>query len=304
MERDDKILVWGEGVTSKIAFDHPELLQKYPERIFAMPISEGCIVGAGLGASLVGAKPVIDLSFDDLAPRVMDEMLNHAAKVRYVTAGESRCSMIVKMDLPPVRCAQTGQRLESLFMHIPGIVIAVPSTPQDAKGLMTTSLRADDLVLMVEDRWITTKQEVPEEDYEIPFGRAAIKTEGSDITVLTYGYMVLQAMELVEYFGKKGIGLEVVDLRTLAPIDMSSIEKSIKKTGRVIVLEGGWKTCGVGAEICSLIAENLMNHLVAPPVRLAAKNTHIPTSAALRMKVFPTTEEIISSVETAMAGNR
>ena len=157
MLHDPKVIVWGEGVTSRSFYDYPDLLTTFPDRVQNMPISEAAIVSAGLGASLVGMKPIVDLSFDDLSPRVMDEVLNQVAKVRYVTAGNSKPSIIIKMDLPPVRCAQTGQRLEALFMRIPGIVLAIPSTASDAYCLMKSSLRTEDVVIMVEDRWITSK---------------------------------------------------------------------------------------------------------------------------------------------------
>jgi pyruvate/2-oxoglutarate/acetoin dehydrogenase E1 component len=296
MSKDDKICVWGEGVSSKIAFDYPDLLKSFHNRIQNMPISEACIVSAGLGAALIGLKPIVDLSFDDLAPRAMDEILNQAAKVRYVTAGESKPSLIIKIDLPPVRCAQTGQRLESLFAHIPGIAIAIPSTPSDAKALMKAGLRTNDVIIFIEDRWITTKEFV-HTDADLKFGTAAVRRRGKDLTLVTYGYMVKQALEVADSLSKRGIELEVLDLRTLAPIDWPSIFASVKETGRIVTLEGGWRSCGIGAEICSTLSENLMEHLHSPPLRLAMKMTHIPTSSALRMKVYPSNEEIIDSIE-------
>ncbi|MDA4111213.1 MAG: hypothetical protein OK439_01640 [Thaumarchaeota archaeon] len=295
LRENDKICIWGEGVTSKIAFDYPELLRSFPHNIQNMPISEACIVSAGLGASLIGLKPILDLSFDDLVPRAMDEILNQAAKARYVTGGESKPSMIIKIDLPPVRCAQTGQRLESLLMRIPGVAVALPSTPSDAMGLMKASLRTNDVVIMIEDRWITTKEHVSPN--EIKFGTAAIRRKGSDVTLISYGYMILQAQEIANDLAKRGIDVEVLDLRTLAPLDVNTIFDSVKKTGRVITLEGGWRSCGVGAEICTMICENMMDQLDSPPIRLAAEMTHIPTSSALRMKVFPSKEQIIQSIE-------
>jgi pyruvate dehydrogenase E1 component beta subunit len=243
MKQDETVFLWGEGMRSKVAFDYPELLKAQSSRVYSMPISEASIVGAALGAALVGLRPVVDLSFDDLVPRAMDEILNDVAKVRYVTGGESRPRLIIKFDLPPVRCAQTGQRLESLFLHIPGLVVAVPSTPSDAKGLMKASLRAGGPVILVEDRWITTHEEVPDGDYEVPFGKAALRKEGNDVTILTYGYMVSQALDAAKSLSAEGIVAEVVDLRSLAPLDLDLVFSSVKRTGRVVIVEGGWGTC-------------------------------------------------------------
>lgn len=301
MHGDKSIFVWGEGERSKLAFDYPKLLRSFHQRILSMPIAEASIVAAGLGAAIIGLKPIIDLSFDDLSPRVMDEILNHVAKARFVTGGQNKPAMIIKMDLPPVRCAQTGQRLESLFARIPGLVICVPSTPYDAKGLMKASIRSGDVVIMIEDRWITTRQPVPLNDYEVEFGKAAIRREGEDVTIVTYGYMALQAMEAAEMLGSTGVNAEVVDLRTLAPLDLPNVFKSVEKTGKVIILEGGWKSLGIGAELSALITEHAMHNLDSPPLRLAAKMTHIPTSSALRMKVFPETESIVKCAENLVA---
>jgi pyruvate dehydrogenase E1 component beta subunit len=300
MKQDETVFLWGEGMRSKVAFDYPELLKAQSSRVYSMPISEASIVGAALGAALVGLRPVVDLSFDDLVPRAMDEILNDVAKVRYVTGGESRPRVIIKFDLPPVRCAQTGQRLESLFLHIPGLVVAVPSTPSDAKGLMKASLRAGGPVILVEDRWITTHEEVPEGDYEVPFGKAALRKEGNDVTILTYGYMVSQALDAAKSLSAEGIIAEVVDLRSLAPLDLDLVFSSVKRTGRVVIVEGGWRTCGVGAELSALIVESCMEELESPPARLAMKMTHIPTTSALRMKVFPSNDDIRTSVMKLM----
>ena len=299
MLEDPRIYVWGEGVTSKIYFDYPDLLKSFPDRVQDMPISEAAIVSAGLGASLVGMKPIVDLSFDDLAPRAMDEILNQAAKVRYVTGGNSNPSMIIKFDLPPVRCAQTGQRLEALFWRIPGIVLVIPSTPSDAYGLMISALKTEDIVLVIEDRWITAKESVSRQR-EIKFGSAALRRTGKDVTIVSYGYQVLQAMDAADLASKKGIEAEVLDLRSLSPLDWSSIFDSVKKTGRLITLEGGWQSSGIGAEICASISEHSLSDLHSPPVRLAAKMTHIPTSSALRMKPFPSTQNLIEAIEKIM----
>ena len=301
MERGDQVYLWGEGIGSKVAFDYPTLIRRFPTRIQTMPISEACIVGAGLGAALVGLRPVVDLSFDDLVPRAMDEILNDVAKVRFVTGGSSTSPIVVKIDLPPVRCAQTGQRLESMFMHIPGLLVAIPSTPYDAKGLMKSSLRGDDPVIMVEDRWIEEKEAVPEDDYQIPFGKAIIRRDGEDATILTYGFMVKQALEIAAGLSRDGVEVEVVDLRTLSPLDVTSIFASVKKTGRVVIVEGGWRSCGVGSELSSIIVEECMGSLKKAPIRVAGKMTHIPTSSALRMSVFPSNAEIKSAVKKVTA---
>lgn len=293
--KNEKICIWGEGVTSKIAFDYPDLLKNFPTHIQNMPISEACMVSAGLGASLVGLKPIVDLSFDDLLPRALDEILNQATKARYVTSGVSKPSMIIKMDLPPVRCAQTGQRLESMLMHAPGIAIAVPSTPSDAMGLMKSSLRTEDVVVVVEDRWIAMRESVSPD--EIDFGKAIIRRKGNDLTLVTYGYMVYQALEAAEKLAPRGIDLEVLDLRTLVPMDTGAILESVRKTRRLATLEGGYRVCGIGAEVCSLVCEKMMDQLDLPPVRLASDMIPIPVSPALRMKVFPSTDDISKSIE-------
>ena len=280
-------------MSSKLGFDYPALVRTFPERVVSMPISEAAIVAAGLGASLVGVRPVVDLSFDDIVPRAMDEILNQVAKARYVTAGQSQPSMTIKIDLPPVRCAQTGQRLESLFACIPGLVVAVPSDPYDAKGLMKACFRSGDVVLMIEDRWITTKQVIPSRDYSVEFGCAKVRKSGTDVTLVTYGFMVLQAMEAAAILEKEGVSLEVLDLRTIAPLDLTTILSSVRKTGRIVTVEGGWKRGGLGAEVSAFVAERMMDKLVSPPRRIAAETTHIPTSLALRMSVFPHVEEIV-----------
>jgi len=294
MEVDDRVCILGEGVKNKVAYDYPPLFEKFRDRLYNMPIAEAGIVGVALGAALAGLRPIVDLNFFDLILRAMDEVFNQAAQAKYVSNGQNDFTLIIKTDIPPPHCAQTGRRLESLCIYSPYVKVAIPSTPSDAKGLMKAALKSRDVTLIIEERAIRLKEKLPESDHVIPFGEAKIVRKGHDLSIITYGIGVGLALDIAGYFANKGMELEVVDLRTLAPIDRAVLSETSKKTGKVLIIDfsGG----AVAASICSMIIKDSMYYLKAPPITLATKCIPIPASKAVRTRIFPTFQDGVDAV--------
>jgi pyruvate/2-oxoglutarate/acetoin dehydrogenase E1 component len=260
MARDETIFVLGEDV---IAHGGPYavtrgIAERFPDRIRQTPISEAGIVGTAVGAALCGMRPVAELMYVDFVTCAMDEVVNQMAKVRYMFGGQTDVPVVLRLPSGSARliAAQHSQSLEAWFMHVPGLQVVVPSTPYDAKGLMKSALRGRDPVMFIEYKRIYTQEgEVPEEEYTIPFGQADIKREGKDVTIIATGPMVGKALEAADSLAQEGIEAEIVDPRTLVPLDKETIFASVEKTNRVIVTDEEVKRGGSGAEIASLIAE-------------------------------------------------
>ena len=300
MERDDSIIVLGEDV---IAHGGPYAVtrgidEKFPGRIRQTPISEAGIVGTALGAALCGMRPVAEVMYVDFATCAMDEVVNQMAKVRYMFGGQTDVPVVLRLPSGSARllAAQHSQCLEAWFLHVPGLQVVVPSTAYDAKGLLKTALRGKDPVLFMEyKRLYTNEDEVPDEDYAIPFGQADVKREGNDVTIVATGPMVPKALEAAGLLAPEGIEAEVVDTRTLVPFDKATVFASVAKTNRVIVTDEEVKRGGTSAEIASLIAEECFDSLDAPVKRLAAAEVPMPFSPELEKLVVPKTEHLVAA---------
>lgn len=301
MQRDSNVFILGEDVGFYGgAFKITEgLFAEFGEkRVVDMPIAEGLIVGAAIGAAMVGLRPIAELMTVNFALLAMDQIVNHAAKIHYMFGGKARVPIVIRAPGGGGKqlAAQHSQSLESYFLHCPGLKLVMPSTPEDAKGLLKESIRDDGPVIFLEhENLYNTKGEVPSEDYTTPFGKASIKRNGRDLTIVAYSNMVLTALEAAEQLEKEGISVEIVDPRTLNPLDIHTILASVKKTNRVIIVEEDWKTGGVGAEIASQIYENALTSLDAPIIRVAGKDTPMPYAKNLERAAIPQVEDIIQA---------
>jgi pyruvate dehydrogenase E1 component beta subunit len=273
------------------------------ERVRDTPISESAIIGTAVGAAITGLRPVAEIMFGDLTALAMDQIANQAAKIRYMFGGQARCALVIRTPFGAgVNIASHhSQSLEAWFMHVPGLYVAVPSTPYDAKGLLKTAIRGNNPVFFCEHKLLyPIEGEVPEEDYTVPFGKADVKKEGSDATIVATLYMVHVALKAAKSLEKEGINAEVVDLRTLTPLDKQTIMRSVKKTGRIVIVSEDCKTAGVSAEIAASVAEEALDYLDAPIKRLAEPDTPIPFSPPLEQYVIPNEKTVIKAVKEVM----
>ena len=287
MRRDPSVFIIGEDVAEagtpfKVL---KGLVEEFgPERVIDSPISEAGITGLGVGAAMTGLRPVVDLMFGDFVTLAMDQMVNQAAKIHYMSGGKLKAPMVIRTTLGATRrsAAQHSQSLHAWFSHVPGLKVALPATPYDAKGLLKTAIRDDNPVVFFEDKLMYQKKgPVPAEEYTLPFGVADVKREGSDITLVATSSMVYVALEAAELLARDGLSAEVVDLRTTFPLDKETLIESAKKTGRALVIDEGYERYGVTAELASVIAEGAFYYLDAPVKRMGAMDVPIPFSPVL-----------------------
>jgi pyruvate dehydrogenase E1 component beta subunit len=302
MRRDPLVFAMGEGIAERGgSFKVTEGLVKEfgPERVMDTPISEASFTGCGVGAALVGTRPVVEILFVDFTGLIMDQIINQAAKYEFMSGGQGNVPMVLRTQGGAGNglAGQHSQSLEALFYHIPGLKVVMPATPYDAKGLLKASIRDDQPTIFIEHKLLyMTKGEVPENDYIVPLGQADIKRSGDDITLITYSYMTLKCLEAAETLAHEGISVEVVDLRTLTPLDKETILESVEKTGRAIVVHEAVKRGGVGGDIASMIMEEAYDDLDGPVKRICGKNTTIPYNLELEKACVPSVEEIIEGV--------
>ena len=307
MRRDPKVLVMGEDVAEQggIFGCTRGLLDEFgPERVRNTPISEATFVGAGVGAASAGMRPVVELMYMDFAYVAMDQILNQAAKIRYMFGGKAKVPLVIRgqQGIGRGNAGQHSQSVEAMFMHIPGIKVACPSSPEDAAGLLRTAIRDDNPIMFFEHKALySSKGEVPDdEEFSIPFGKAYIVKQGKDATIVATLLYVSKALEAATLLEKEGISCEVIDPRTLVPLDMQTIVESVKKTGRLVIVHEAHKTCGVGAEIASQAVEEAFTYLDAAPVRLGAKQCTLPFNLGLENAVVPQVSEIIEVVKKTL----
>jgi pyruvate/2-oxoglutarate/acetoin dehydrogenase E1 component len=270
------------------------------ERVRDTPISESAIVGTGVGAAITGMRPVAEIMFGDLTALAMDQIANQAAKIRYMFGGQASCPLVIRTPFGAgVNIASHhSQSLEAWFMHVPGLQVVVPSTPYDAKGLLKTAIRGSNPVFFCEHKLLyPVEGDVPEEEYTIPFGVAEVKRKGSDVTVVATMYMVHKACNAAAELEEEGLSVEVIDPRTLTPLDKKAIVDSVKKTGRLVIVSEDCKTGGVSAEISSVVAEEAIDYLDAPIKRVTGADTPIPFSPPLEQYVIPDEKAIIKAVK-------
>ncbi len=309
LRRDETVFVIGEDVAEagtpfKVLAG---LVDEFgPERILDSPISEAGITGMGVGAAMTGMRPVVDIMFGDFMTLVMDQLANQAAKIHYMSGGRLKAPLTVRTTLGATRrsAAQHSQSLHAWLAHVPGLKVVLPSTPYDAKGLLKTAIRDENPVVFVEDKMMfATKGSVPEGEYTIPFGVADVKRDGEDVTLVATSSMVYVALEAAGLLEQDGISAEVVDPRTLVPLDRETLVSSARKTGCVIVIDEGHRSFGASAELAALIGEEAFFDLDAPVRRLAAMDVPIPFSPVLEDQTVPTAEQVAASARELIGGS-
>jgi pyruvate/2-oxoglutarate/acetoin dehydrogenase E1 component len=302
MVRDPRVFLMGEdiGVYGGAFGATRGLLAEFgAERVRCTPISEATIVGAGIGAAITGMRPVVEIMFMDFVTLAMDQIANHAAKFRYMYGPQARVPLVIRTPAGGGRSygATHSQSLEAWFLHVPGLKVIAPATPADAKGLLKSAIRDDNPVLCVEHKLLyATTGPVPDGDVIEPLGQAAIRREGTDVTLVAYSYYVGVALQAAEALARDGIEAEVVDLRTLVPLDTEAVLDSVRKTGRLVCIEEGTRTGGVGAEIAARVAEEAYEYLDAPIRRVATPDIPIPFSPVLEDAALPKVDGIIRTV--------
>jgi pyruvate dehydrogenase E1 component beta subunit len=307
MRRDVLVFVMGEdvGKMGGLFKVTQGLLEEFgPQRVIDTPISEAAIAGAGVGSVLVGARPVIEFQFLDFITIAMDQIVNHAAKSRYMTGGMVSMPLVVRAPV----CggiglgAQHSQSLEAWFVHVPGIKVVMPSTPADAKGLLKSAIRDNNPILFLEHRLLYAQTgPVPEgTEYLVPLGIAEVKRSGTDVTVVATGRTVALALTAASSLSAEGIEVEVIDPRTLKPLDSATIVRSVRKTNRLVIVNDGWRTCGYAAELMAVIMEESFFDLDAPIQRVCAADVPMPVATALQKAVMVSEEDIATACRTAM----
>lgn len=315
MARDPSVFIIGEDVgTMGGVFGVTDgLLKQFgEERVMDTPISEAGVIGAALGAAMMGMRPVAEIMFGDFLGCAGDQLINQVAKARYMSGGKARVPLTIRVTTgaPGAAAAQHSQSPESWFMNVPGLKIVTPATPADAKGLLKSAIRGEDPVLFFEHKMLyAARGEVPEGEYLVEFGKANVLREGSDVTIIAIGGMVQHALAAAEELGRGGrpaaptarpLSCEVIDPRTLVPLDAQTLVDSVKKTGRCVIAHEAHRRSGPGAEIAAVIAEQALDWLDAPIQRVAAKNVPLPYAPALENFVLPGKEDIMEAVLKVM----
>ncbi len=307
MERDDRVFIMGEEVgvwggtyaVTKGFYDHFGA-----ERVKDTPIAEAAIVGGAIGAALVGQRPIAELMTINFAFAAMDHIVNEAAKLHYMFGGQFKIPMVIRAVGGGGRQlgATHSQTPDAVFAHFPGLKVVAPGTPYDAKGLLKAAIRSDDPIMFIEHATMyQTRGEVPvDEDYTVPIGESKIQRPGSDVTIVTYSKGLDLSTKAADKLAKEGIQVEIVDLRTLRPLDMEPIITSFKKTNRAVVVEEGWRSYGVGSEIVSRIYEEAFDYVDAPIQRVAQKEVPLPYNAALEQAALPQVADVIKAVEEVL----
>jgi pyruvate dehydrogenase E1 component beta subunit len=304
MRRDPRVFVIGEDVAEagtpfKVLSGLVDEFGK--ERVIDSPISEPGITGMGVGAAMTGMRPVVDIMFGDFMTLIMDQVVNQAAKIHYMSGGKLKVPLVVRTTLGATRrsAAQHSQSLHAWVSHVPGVKVVLPSTPYDAKGLLKTAIRDDNPVVFFEDKMMyQLKGYVPESDYTIPFGVADIKRAGTDITLVATSSMVQVALKAAEQLEQLGISAEVIDPRTTFPLDKQTMIESAKKTSRAIVIDEGYERYGVTAEIASVISDGAFYYLDAPVKRMGAMDVPVPFSPVLEDITVPTPDTVLALAKT------
>lgn len=304
LTRDENVVLMGEeiGVFEGSYKITAGLLKEFgPRRVVDTPISENGFVGMAVGAAMLGLRPVVEIMTFNFITPAMDEILNHAAKIHYMFGGQTAVPMVIRTPGGGGQqlSATHSQNLETWFAHIPGLYVVAPSNPQDAKGLLRTSIRSNNPVIFIEHLGLyNTKGEVTEGDHIVPFGKARIAKEGTDLTVVSYSRMASQALEVAQRLEQENKwSVEVIDLRSLRPLDKDTIVESVKKTGRAIIFEEDWRSYGIGAEIAATIQEDAFDYLDAPVKRVANVEVPLPYSKPLETAALTGAKQLLEAIE-------
>ncbi|MDW8396557.1 MAG: alpha-ketoacid dehydrogenase subunit beta [Anaerolineae bacterium] len=306
MQRDPTVVIWGEdvvayagggayGVTAGLA-------KEFPGRVRDTPIAEEAIIGIGIGAAMGGLRPVCEIMTVNFTLVAWDQIVNHAAKQSHMFNGQIKVPMVIRTPNGHGRTAAThSQNFDAWFASIPSLKVVAPATPYDAKGLLKTAIRDDDPVVFLEHLQLySTRGEVPDEEYLIPIGEADYKRRGKDVTIVTWGRMTVESLKAARILAEEGIEVEIVDLRTLRPLDLSLALESVRKTNRMIVVEEGWRTGGLGAEIAASVQEMAFNYLDAPIARVAGLEVPMPYAKNLERATLPFAEDVVAAVRAMM----
>ena len=302
MAADDRVFVFGVGVddakgifgTTRGAFE-----QFGPGRVFDTPLSEAALTGVAAGAAISGMRPLLVHARNDFLMLTMDQIVNNAAKWRYMSGGGLRVPMTVRAIIGRGwgQAAQHSQSLQAMFAHVPGLKVIMPAMPHDAKGLLLSALRGDGPVICLEHRWLYERAgSVPQEPYTVPFGRASIARAGSDVTIVAVSLMVWEAIEAAQLLAAEGISAEVVDLRSIRPLDTETVLASVTKTGRLVVADTSWRSFGASAKVVARVVEEAADTLRGPVVRLGLADVPTPASPALERAFYPGPQEIVAAV--------
>jgi len=303
MQQDERVFLIGQGVTSPwyVGMSTAGLVDCFgTQRIIDTPVSENGITGVAVGAALAGMRPIVVHPRMDFMYCAMDQIANHAANWHYMFGGQTNVPLVIWgiINRGEEQAAQHSQALQAMFAHIPGLKVAMPSNPYDVKGLFIASSQDNNPVIFIDDRWLYTNEgEVPEEFYSVPLGKAKIVREGKDVTLVTTSYMTTQGIQAANHLEKQNINVELIDLRTAKPMDERLILSSVKKTGRLVVADGGWKTCGIGAEITALVAEKAFHYLKSPVVRITLPDAPAPASYTLEKAYYPDADHIVLTIK-------
>ena len=306
MDRDPSVFILGEevGVWGGTYAVTKGFYDKYgPKRVKDTPIAENAIVGGAIGAAMVGQRPIAELMTINFAFSAMDYIVNQAPKLHYMFGGQFKVPMVIRAVGGGGRQlgATHSQTPDVIFAHFPGLKVVSPGTPEDAKGLLKSAIRSDDPIFFIENATMyQIRGEVPEGEYTIPIGVSKVQRPGTDVTIVTYAKGLELSMKAADQLAKEGIQAEIVDLRTLRPLDMEPVLKSFKKTNRAVIVEEGWKSYGIGAEISSRIYEEAFDYIDAPILRVAQKEVPLPYNRTLEQSALPQVPDIVSAVKEVM----
>jgi pyruvate dehydrogenase E1 component beta subunit len=306
MRRDPRIFLMGEEVGFyNGAFKVSKgLLDEFGvRRVIDTPITEAGFTGVGIGAALVGLRPIIEMMTFNFAILALDQIINNAVKIRYMSGGQLAVPIVIRGPGGPSRqlAAQHSQSLESLFCHIAGLSVVAPATPRDAKGLLKSAIRQNNPIIFIEGQELySTRGDVPDGDYTTPIGLAEVKREGTDVTVIAWSKMLLFALRAAEQLARDGISAEVVDLRTLKPVDYDTLLGSIRKTGRAVIVEEGWEFCGLGAQIATDLYHRAFDAFDAPVERVTGYDVPMPYAKHLEQQALPTAKRVIEAVRKTL----
>lgn len=307
MLSDETVFLIGQGVKSPwyVGNTAKGLLERFgSERVIDTPVSENAVTGSAVGAALVGMRPIVVHPRIDFMMYAMDPIINEAANWHYMFGGRSSVPVVIwgVINRGGEQAAQHSQALHTLFAHIPGLKVVMPATPHDAKGLMVSAIKDDNPVIYIDDRWLhSMEDEVPEEIYSIPIGKGMVRKKGKDVTLVSISYMVVESMKAAEVLKSDGVDIEVIDLRSIKPIDEDIIFESVEKTGRLVIADASWKTCGVAAEITALVVENIFDKLKSQVRRVTLPDVPAPASSALEKIYYPSVIEITKAVQQVLS---
>ena len=308
MAADSSVFLIGQGVKSPwyVGNTAQGLIKRFgKQRVIDTPVSENAMTGAAVGAAIAGMRGVVVHPRMDFMMYAFDPIINEASNWHYMSGGKSSVPVVIWgiVNRGGEQAAQHSQSLHAIFAHIPGLKVVMPSTPYDAKGLMVAAIKEDNPVIYIDDRWLYGQEgHVPEEMYEVPIGKGTVRRKGKDITLVSVSYMVTECLKVAEVLEKEGIDVEVIDLRTVKPLDIELLLGSVKKTGKMAVVDGGWKDFGVSAEVAALVSEKAFASLKAPIGRIALPSCPAPSSRVLEREYYKVDDKIIAAVKKAMGG--